>query len=133
MTIRRSPATLALLVLLGLEIAAATAVAVIVVSVMVSADGPFLGPLDPTALGVLTVGTSMLVVVAALLLAAAVGLWRRRPWAASIAGIVQALLLVGAGVGLFSSGWQPLLALAAFAGLLGLLLLVGRARREIPD
>lgn len=132
MSRRRSAATVALLVVLGLEVAAATAVAVIVVSVMAATDGPILGPLDPTALGVLTVATSMLVVVVALLVAAAVGLWRGLPWATSLAGIVQTLLVVGAGVGLFSAGWQPLLALAGFVGLLGLLLLVGRARREIP-
>jgi hypothetical protein len=123
----------ALLVVLCLEVAAATAVAVIVVSVMAATDGPILGPLDPTALGVLTVATSMLVVVVALLVAAAVGSWRGLPWATSLAGIVQVLVVVGAGVGLFSAGWQPLLALAGFVGLLGLLLLVGRARREIPD
>ncbi|MBS3940081.1 MAG: hypothetical protein KG028_03880 [Actinobacteria bacterium] len=133
MITRRSPATLALLVLLGLEIAAATAVAVIVVSVVVSSEGAIVGPLEPTALGVLTVAISMLLVVVVMLIAAALGLWRRQPWAPSLTGIVQTLLVVGAGVGLFSTGWQPLLALAAFAGLLGLLLLVGRARREIPD
>lgn len=132
MTGRRSPATTALLVVLGVEIAATTAVAVIVVSVMAATDGPILGPLDPTALGVLTVATSMLAVMVALLVAAAVGLWRGREWAASMAGIVQALLVVGAGVGLFSAGWQPLLAIAGAVGLLGLLLLAGRARREIP-
>lgn len=129
MTSRRSPATLALIGLLGLETAAAAGVAGIVVSVMLASDGPILGPLDPTALGVLTVATSMLVVVVVLLVAALVGLWRRRPWAESLVGIVQALLVVGAAVGLFSTGWQPLLAIAGVAGLLGLLLLAGRARR----
>lgn len=129
MTPRRSPATLALLGLLTLELVAAAGVAAIVVSVMFAGDGPILGPIDPTALGVLTVATSMLVVVVALLLAGAVGLWRRRPWAPSLIGIVQALLVVGAGVGLFSAGWQPVLAIAGIVGLLGLLLLAGRARR----
>ena len=126
---RRVPATTALVVLLALEAAAGTAGAVVLVAVMVASDGPLQGPLDPTAIGVLTVGLSMLAVVIALLCASAVGLWRGRDWAPTTAGIVQALFVVGGAVGWFSAGWQPVLLLVIAVGALGLLLLIGRMTR----
>ncbi|MFA9447009.1 hypothetical protein [Egicoccus sp. AB-alg6-2] len=128
---RRSFATTALLTLLVLEAAAATAFGVVVVSLVTAGDDAVIGPLDPTALGILTVGLSMLLALVVLVSVSAVGLWQRRPWAATTAGLVHALLLVGAAVGLFSLGWQPVLGLLAALGVLGLLLVTGRAR-EVP-
>lgn len=125
MTLRPTP----LLVLVVLEAAAATALGAVVVAVMATGDGPIVGPLDPTAVGVLAVALSLLAGLVVLLCVSAAGLWRRRAWAVTTAGLVQALLVVGAGVGLVSLGWQPVLGLVSGIGVLGLGLVVGTVRR----
>lgn len=122
---RRPRAVTALIVLLALQAAFATASGAVLVALMLAGDGPILGPLDPTAIGVLTIGLSMSAGVIALLCASAIGLWQQRPWAGTTTGLVQALLVVGSGVGLLSFGWQPVVVVLLAAGALGLLLLAG--------
>ncbi|MFA9432753.1 hypothetical protein [Egicoccus sp. AB-alg2] len=120
----------ALVGLLLVQAAAAVGFAVFVTFAVLREWGTAAAP-DPSAVGVLSVGATMLLGVVALALVCAGGLWRGRHWAGTITGLLQAVLLVGAGVGLLSLGWQPALGLVAAAGVLGLLLLAGR-RREVP-
>ncbi|GGI09331.1 hypothetical protein [Egicoccus halophilus] len=126
----RSPATWALVVLLAAQAAVATATVVVAGLVASDDGGGNAATLDPTALGVLSVGIGLLVGLVALLVASLVGLLRGRAWAATTAGLVQAVLVVGAAVGLLSLGWQPPLAVLLLLGGLGLLLLAGRARER---
>ena len=124
---RRTPATSSLLVLLVAQACAAVAFVAFLVVSLLGGSGAFGSP-DPGVVGVLSVAGSMLVGLVVLAVACVVGLWRGRPWAGTMTGLLEAFLVVGAGVGLLSLGWQPVLGVVAAAGVLGLLLIAGRHR-----
>lgn len=129
MVAHRTPATYALFVVLVLQACAGVAVGV-VAFLEGTAGGSTFGAPNPTIVGVLSIAATLLGGLVLLALIAAGGLWRGRPWAGTLTGLFEAILLTLAVVGAVSVGWRAAFGLVGGSALLAILLLAGRSRES---